>query len=221
MRLHGREEVTLELGGTIPLDAARRLLAGTTLAPETAGDTDARVHLLAFQMRGLRPRGLPAALGSDYREALWRLGVVWEGRPAWLAVACDLDRALVRTLGSWLVRYPVVAARIAFASPHGVQVDAHGLSFRASAAPEPGSEPPPAPPRRTLVRQAGALFEIPWEEEPAPWRREAHVTIESDARARAAFGLQPGEALAWGPRGLVQAGRGHRCGLARRVAPGP
>lgn len=219
MELVGREALTFELAGEIPRAAAARLLTGSGLEPELVGTDRARVHLLAFQMQELRPRGLPAWLGSDYGEALWRLGVRWEGRAAWLAVSCDLDRPHVRTLGARLVRYPVVAGEIRLeATGDGarLEVTAAGEPFVATAAAlevMPDAEAP----RPALVRQAGALWQIPWAEDPAPWRRLATVQVGADGRARSALGLLPDEPLVWEATGQLQRGRTHRCGVALRI----
>lgn len=210
MQLIGTEAHTLELEGSIPLAAAARLLPAP-LRPEAIDADRARVALLLFAMQGLRPRGLPAFLGSSYREALWRVGAMLDDQPVWLASACDIDRAHVRRLGAWLVRYPVVAARIS----EGWSVEtAHGR-FEAEAAPLDEAQPEPVPPRRALVREGDRVWEIPWREDPGPWRRAARFEVREDARARAAFGLAPGEPLEW-TGGLLLRGRVHRCGVAAR-----
>lgn len=215
MQLWGVEEATIEVEGTIPEAAARRLLGD--LPPEPAGEGRARVGLLVFRMRGLKPRGLPAP-GSDYQEALYRVGARLGSEPAWLCPACDIDRAHVRALGAWLVRYPVAAARIALdAGDDAFRLDMHaaGARLALTATPRGDASPPPRPPRRALVRSGGGLYEIPWREDPGPFRCRAAIAFADDARARAAFDLRAGEDLAWEPEGLILRGRTHRCGLAR------
>lgn len=218
MQLSGVEEATIEVEGTIPEAAARRLLGD--LPPEPAGEGRARVGLLVFRMRGLKPRGIPAP-GSDYQEALFRVGAIVAGaerEPAWLCPACDIDRAHVRALGALLVRYPVAAARIALdAGDDAFRLDLHaaGARLALTATPRGDASPPARPPRRALVRSRGGLYEIPWREDPGPFRRPAAIAFTDDARARAAFGLRAGEDLAWEPEGLILRGRTHRCGLAR------
>jgi hypothetical protein len=205
--LSGREEHTLELG--LSLDAARaRELAGP-LEPELVAGS-ARGDVLFFAMRGLGVTGVPLAR-FDYGEALFRLAVVWNGAPAWLALACDLDRKIIQVLGRWLVRYPVRPARFELAEAHfAVAAGENDLVVDAT----PGDhEPEAVPPRPLIVRAGEQLYRIPWREDPAPWRRLASCTPHSTTLARATFGGD----VTFDASGVVHRGRVHRCGIARRV----
>ncbi|HVY45622.1 MAG TPA: hypothetical protein VHB21_07065, partial [Minicystis sp.] len=121
----GTELTTLSLGGTLGAREARALV-GDDLALE--GERDAErvpVDLFAFRMRGLRARGLFAPR-FDYDELLWRVGVMLDGAPAWFAVACDIDRPVMRALGAALVRYPVRASTLAVEPSHVTGDDGRG-----------------------------------------------------------------------------------------------
>lgn len=203
--LRGTEERTLEIGGSI----GRDVLPPLPFELETDDDR-VRVEVLFFRMRGLRVRGTPAP-SFDYDEALWRVGVRFEGELAWFALACDLDSWSVRTTGAALVRYPVRRARFSIEDGRFAVEDDRGRSFRVRVT-ETCEVPELRPPRRTLVRSNGALFEIPWKEEPTDERRVASPTIEDDALVRATFGAS----VRW-DRAVVQRGRVHRCGRARRL----
>lgn len=210
LELVGTEQLTLELGGSIAADQAQAL-AGEGLAPRLVAGRGS-VGLLLFRMRGLRPRGLPLP-GVDYGEALWRLAVSHDGEPAWLALRCDLDQAAVRTLGAWLVRYPVRRATIEAdaADPARFVVSAAGGRLQATA--RPGAEEPAAEaPLPVLARSGGGLHRIPWREDPAPWRRAALCTIEDELSPQTL-----GAPVRWEGLALLHRGRVHRCGLARRI----
>lgn len=208
--------LTLELEGTLPRARAEEL-AGPGLEVERAGDR-AAVSLLLFQMKGLRPRGLPAP-PLDYGEALWRVGVIRDGAKAWLGHACDIDHPLVRLTGAWLVRYPIRVGSFGFESDGdggcSAAVDAAGARFvvRARAEDPRGEGPKANPPRRIFVRSRRALFEIPWREDPAPRRWAVTLDLADVALGAETFGAD----VTWAPSGVVHRGRVHRCGLARRV----
>lgn len=210
MELKGQETATLELRGALALADARAKVPATLELEEVDGR--AVVGLLLFQMKGLKAVGVPGP-SFDYAEALWRVGVVVAGRPAWFAVACDLDHGLVRTLGRWMIRYPTRAASVDWAAgdPVTVTVLGNGAALRVSAWSKEG-EVAAVPPRRALVGSASALYEVPWNEEPAPWRRAAAVEVIDDALTVATLGV-----VRWSRDGLLHRGRIHRCGFARRL----
>jgi hypothetical protein len=209
--LLGTEDLTVEVGASLPLSSARELWPqGLTF--ETRADR-AVASLLVFHMRGLHGRGLPAP-SFDYWEALWRLGVMWDGVPAWFGCACDLDRPLIAWAGKRFIRYPV--RRASFTSREheagaAVTVTVSGVSFQLGA--NFGEAVAPVPPRRLIVRDRGAFFEIPWEEEPAPFRKHAEITILDASLAHETLG----RGVSFDRVGLVHRGRVHRCGLARRL----
>jgi hypothetical protein len=216
----GTETLTLEIEGTLPHARAEEL-AGPGVEVQRAGDR-AVVSLLLFQMKGLRPRGLPAP-ALDYGEALWRIGAVRDGESAWFGHACDIDHPLVRLTGAWLVRYPIRVASFTFDDDGegegkggcSVIVDAESKHFKVRARPAEtrGEGPAASPPRRIFVRSRGALFEIPWREDPAPRRWSVTLDLADVALGVATFGAD----VAWAPSGVVHRGRIHRCGLARRI----
>lgn len=214
IELCGTEEVTFEIGGRIDPGRARELVPpALSLEPIDGG---ARVSVLFFRMRGLRPRGVPIP-GQDYDEALFRIGVAWNGSPAWLAVACHLDRAHVRIVGEHLVRYPVRDGRFTLEAAAGrgrFEVHERGAGRLAFEVEIARGTVPVARPRPVLVRQGGHLYEIPWREDPAPDRRPARVRSVDDALARDVLGW---EGIVWDPTGEVLRGRVHRCGLARKL----
>jgi hypothetical protein len=212
LELRGTEARTIELRGSLSPDDARRLLAATRLAPEPAGDRVA-VSLLLFDMRALALRGVPGPR-FDYGEALWRVGVLHDGRPSWLGVTCDLDHPLVRRTGALLVRYPVREARFAFddrGDPWTARVEAGARSLDVTVRVR-ADEAPIEPPRPMLVPAGERLYRIPWEEEPAPFRRHA------SAEVRGALGeVTLGASLRWDEAAMVHRGRVHRCGVAGRL----
>jgi hypothetical protein len=208
------EDRSLELGGRLAATAARALVAGTGLELDTSTE-HAEVSVLLLRMRRLRPLRLPFP-ELDYGEALWRLTVRHRGQLAWLALACDLDEALVRWTGRWLVRYPVRQAELAFEESAGRwRVGVAGASGTVTVEATPGEEEPDAePPRPLFARSSGALWRIPWDEEPAPWRRRATARLIDEGLARAAFGA----AVDWATSATLHRGRIHRCGVAARVS---
>ena len=213
MRLTGIESSTLELDGSISTADARRLAGDLPL--EGLRDHRVRARVLFFAMTGLHVRGLgrPA---FDYNEALWMVGVAYGGALAWFAIACDLDHRVIRSTGAILVRYPVRRATIEIAGAgEALRFDVRvpsGSRFSVRATPEAG-HPSAVPPRRVVVRSTGRLYEIPWNEEPAPERVTATCTV-----AECALGQETlGASVDWESRGLVHRGRRHTCGLARLV----
>jgi hypothetical protein len=225
VELTGTEEISLELGGHIDADRAA-LLAGPGLdVVERRGRV--RIGLLVLQMRGLGLGRGPLRL--SYGEALWRLSVLSAGRPAWLALACDLDRFVVRWLAARLIRYPVRAARIDLRTdaPDGIRCEVRSRAGRLRlSCKETHAQPPAEPPRPLLVRErpGGRIFSVPWGEAPAPERRAVILRADDPdldlALARATFGEAP--ALVLDRAGVLHRGRLHRCGAAvPAVPPGP
>jgi len=212
LELRGTEARTIELAGSLSADDARRLLAATGLAPEPAGDRVA-VSLLLFDMRALAPRGLPGPR-FDYGEALWRVGALRSGCPSWLGVTCDIDHPLVRRTGALLVRYPVRDARFAFddrGDPWTARVEARAGSLEVTARVS-ADEAAVEAPRPIYVPAGERLYRIPWDEEPAPFRRHALAEV------RGALGEATlGGSLRWEAAAVVHRGRVHRCGVAGRV----
>src|SRR5689334_1975497 len=128
VRLVGVEARTFEIEGIIGLDEAQRL-AGPELEVEAANG-GARLSLLLFRMKGLRP----IALGwppLDYQEALWRIAVHHRGSAGWFSHVCDLDTAFIRVSGALLVKYPVRKAALVVGEDRAsVEVGARALAFR-------------------------------------------------------------------------------------------
>lgn len=209
MELRGEERITLELTGALPEAQARRHVPAR-FALETR-EGEAVVGLLCFQMKGLKLLGVPGP-AFDYSEALWRIGVVEQGQPGWFAVACDLDHRLVRALGRQLIRYPTRAGALSWSggeeTTFGVAGEHGGLRLRARAS---GENLDPVPPRRAFVGNA-SLYEVPWREDPAPYRRAAALEVLDDALTRATLGE-----VRWEPSALLHRGRIHRCGFAHRL----
>jgi hypothetical protein len=201
--LRGKERVTLELDGTLPA-RARDLVP----APLEVGAGGVRVNLLLFAMEGLRMRGVPWPR-FDYREALWRIDVTYQGAAGWFALACDLDSAPIRVLGRRLVRYPTRAARI----DEAWSVETDSAAFACSVD-ETTSTPTPLAARRTFVVDDGTVFEVPWHEIAAPTRQAARVDVTTDTLAPLTFG----HAVEWAGEGTVHRGRLHHCGVATRLA---
>lgn len=208
--LSGTEVYTIECSGVASRAAVRSLVPDAVALPEA---DDVEVGLLCFAMRGLGAT-LPLRIGPrfDYAEALWRIGVVWQGAPAWFAVTCDLDRPLVRTMGAMMVRYPVRSAAIVVDPTHAtIRCDVGSLEVRARALAE---SPDPVAPRPLLVASGRSLFRIPWHEDPAPERHAAEVDAVDDGLEHATLGTR----VRWSSRGLVHRGRIHRCGFAARIS---
>src|SRR4051812_1780527 len=111
IELRGTEVATIEVTGSLPAEPARVLAGGTSIELDMDDDGGVRVSLLLFHMRGLAPWGL-SGVGIDYREALWRVGVLHRSRPSWLVVRCDVDHAVVRASGARLLRYPMRPATL-------------------------------------------------------------------------------------------------------------
>lgn len=212
MLLRGREEATVELGGRIDRDAARRLL-GDGIELEAGGD-GARAELLVFRMRGLHARAIPWPK-FDYAEALWRIAATWRGEPVWFGAVCDLDRSAIRAMGRALVRYPVRAASVTIDDPHEKQwtVDVAAPACLRLVVHPDATDVAAVPPRPLLVRDAGRLFRIPWEEHRGPYRRRAAVEVIDDDLSESTLGVR----VDWDTTALALRNRTHMCSLARRA----
>ena len=209
--LRGTEDLTVEVGASLPLSSARELWPqGLTF--ETRADR-AVASLLVFHMRGLHGRGLPAP-SFDYWEALWRLGVMWDGVPAWFGCACDIDHPFVGWLGRRINRCPVRKASFTHSEAEAscaVTATVEGYSLQLGAT--FGEEVAAVPPRQLIVRNQGSLYRIPWEEDPAPFRRFAEISILDASLAQETLG----RGVSFERVGVVHRGRVHHCGLARRL----
>ena len=202
--LRGTETETLELGGVLP-ETARGLVP----APLAVRDGPLRVEVLLFAMHGLALRAMPWPR-FDYREALWRIECERDGELGWYAIACDLDSAAIRVFGRRVVRYPTRTARFS----GEWSIEAAGGTFTTRSAIDDRSEPPaPVAPRRMFVRDGELVFEIPWQEIPAPERHVARIEVLADSLSEPTFG----HLVTWDSSGLVHRGRTHMCGRARRV----
>jgi hypothetical protein len=210
LALTGTEVWTVELSGSVPRSAVESAASGFELVEMADG---VEVGLLAFGMRGLRLDAMPL-MGFDYAEALWRIGIRVNDKPAWLAHTCDLDRPMVRAFGRRFIRYPARAAQIEGQwdeQDWRLQVRAtEALSARLQAS---GCTPEPTPPRPVFVRDAGRSFTVPWAEDPAPYRQSATLTEIEDDLAAATLGGP----VQWTKSALVHRGRTHHCGFARRI----
>lgn len=206
--LRGTEELSFELTGSLATEALRAELPPELELLRVEGR--ARVALTVLRMRGLRVRGVPGP-GLDYSEALWRLAVEHRGRTAWLAVACDLDSALVRLTGRRLIRYPVREASLSLAQD--------GFSLRAAESvlaielTDPVAKELESPGARPLlVASGGRLWSVPWAEVPAPDSACRALEVRADALSQRTLGR-----VEWDPVALCLRGRGHRCGRAQRL----
>lgn len=211
LTLTGTEDVALEIPGTLPREKAAAL-TGDLAVEDVRGATP--VSLVVFWMKGLAPDDAPGA-GASYAEALWRVGVVLDGAPAWLAVACDVEAAFVRKTAAWLVRYPVRPATFTFEGSTqraSLSIEAKGKRLAIMAIPD-SHAPPPDDTRRLLVRSSASLFEIPWRTEPAPLRRVARVAFASEELAEATFGPH----VRWASEGRLHQGRVQHSGIAIRL----
>lgn len=211
IQLSGTESLTLEIGASLPVGSARELISEGLELEQKQGRVPA--SLLLFRMSGLHGRGLPVP-HFDYWEALWRVGIVWDGAPAWVGLKCDLDHAFIVWAGARFIRYPV--RRAAFVCVEGqascaVTVTVSGVSFQVGAT--FGDTVGAVAPRRLLVRHRGGLYEVPWEEEPAPYRAHAEIAVLENVLAQETFG----RGASFERVGTVHRGRTHRCGLARRL----
>jgi hypothetical protein len=218
MQLSGTEAISIELSAVLeagPTDAlAPRVAAPLTLERDAAGR--GCLSVLVLEMHGL---GVGWALPTfDYREVLYRLGVIVDGVPAWLALRCDLDRVMVRRMAAATIRYPVQRATIAIE-----QVDGGTVSFRAETDVDSlaaklrlhasGELPATIPPRRTFVVDRGRVLEVPWDERAAPARDHAAVTDVDNSACRSVYGAP----VTFDGTALVHRGRKHFCGRARPV----
>lgn len=214
--LSGTEAITIELHGTLSTADARPFLAAARLepTPPTPGkEGRIEANLLLFEMRGLGMTGLPGPR-FNYREALWRIGVLHQGAPAWLSVCCDLDHALVRAAGAMVIRYPVRKATLSLSDAGAawtarIQASTGTLDTSVHISDDVA---PVHPARPMLVHDAGHVYRIPWNEDAAPFRRHATAEIQGDLAAKTL-----GASLRWEPGAMVHRGRVHHCGIARRL----
>jgi len=214
--LSGTEDIAIETRGSIPEEIARAIV-GPGLVPE-ASHGFATVELLVTSIKDLKPIDQPipgiSIPGMDYKEALWRVGVIFEGQPAWFVKACDIDGTLVRISAKLMIRYPIREARITLGFDSWratARIDIGGMSLAIDAIAMP-DRPEALPPRRALVRDAGAVYEIPWQERAAPTRANAKINLQ-DGLAEATLGC----AVAWSGEAVIHRQRTHRCGLATAV----
>ncbi|MFO0640820.1 MAG: hypothetical protein U0183_16485 [Polyangiaceae bacterium] len=210
--------MSVELGARLDLAAtdamARRVPPPLVIERDAGGRGSA--SLLVLEMSGLGLGRLPPRF--DYREVLYRVGVEVDREKAWLAVRCDIDRPLVRSFARAVIRYPVCPATITIddRGDRTLTLRAHTARDHLSVtlAVEEGQDAPePSPPRRTFVVDGPTLFEIPWDERPAPRRQTSDVVAIEGPSTGAVFG----GAVTFDPRAVVHHGRVHRCGAARRV----
>lgn len=213
----GTETTSLEL--TAVLDAAAAETIERTLPDPLLLERDAErrgvASVLALEMHGLGLRGVP--IGLDYREVLHRVAARFRGEPAWVALRCDLDRALVRAMAAKIIRYPVAAARIAIEDGEDgvVRLRSDGGDGVIAATFAPAEAVEPTPPRRTFVVHRERLFEIPWDERPAPVRRRASVTDSDASGCATVFGAS----LTFDGVATLHRGRTHFCGPGRAPSP--
>jgi hypothetical protein len=198
MELRGTEALTLEVGASLPPDAARALV------PQRFELEGGRANVLFFHMTGL------SIARFDYFEALWRVSIVHEGALAWLATRCDIDHPIVRALGARFVRYPTREAKIV-GSEGKWSVDANGTKLELGVRDDDKAKMPEL--RRCFVASGDRVYEIPWNEEPPAKARSVKVTALDDALVRATFG----EGAKLDDVGVVHRGRVHICGFAKRV----
>jgi hypothetical protein len=212
VELVGTEALSLEVQGTVPMSIARPLLGALT--PELVGDR-LLVSLLIFRMTGMRARGIPFPR-FDYGEALWRIGIIHDGIPAWFALRCDLDDPIVSRLGRTAIRYPVRAARFQFVDAENectFSIHAEEGQLSLLVLPRVARSVPSATPRRVLARGGRHFYEIPWWEDAAPQSDPAKLTWRDHSLVRATLGCD----VAWSDEGVLLRGRTHHCGLARRA----
>ncbi len=213
MKLRGTEALTLEVGASLPPVVRERVPARFDLPLEGGAP---RGSLLFFRMTGLVWTAFP--IPFDYSEALWRVSVAFDGEPAWLALACDLDHPIVRALGARIVKYPTRVAKLipsesrwmvalGGAKPEGV---AGSLELRVSDV--DAADVPKL--RRTFVTSGKHVYEIPWDEEPPLKARSVSVKVTEGALVGATFG----EGAKLDDVGVVHRGRIHLCGRAHRVS---
>jgi hypothetical protein len=207
--LEGVERFTVELAGRADPAIVAALPPGVE-AERESDDGAVPVNVLFFRMEGLRPQALPGPR-FDYCEALFRVGVRHRGAPAWLAVACDIDNALVRATGERLIRYPVRSARLAIDATR-VTVEAPEGTLSAVVE-ETAEQATAAPPRIALTRHRETLYRIPWEEVDPTHRYVAQVRIVDDTLSENSFGVP----VRYAERAVSMQGRIHRCGLATPV----
>src|SRR5262245_65642959 len=100
--LTGTEATSLELVGSVDEEATAVHLSD--LVPLCV-DGRVEVSLLLFHMTGLRFSGAPGP-SFDYREALWRIGVVFGGEASWLVVRGVSGHIAVRASAARLARSP-------------------------------------------------------------------------------------------------------------------
>lgn len=207
--LAGTEELSFELtGSATPIAVSAHVPSGIEVW-QVGGA--ARVALTVFRMRGLRLRGQPGP-GFDYSEALWRVAVRHEDQLAWLAVACDLDSALVRGMGRALIRYPVRVGAFALAAD-GFSVRAVGAVLAVGLGGEVAHDVESPGARPLLVVSGGRLWRVPWAEVAGPEARVREASVNADTLSALTLG-----GVSWDRAALCVRGRGHRCGRARPVA---
>lgn len=212
LTLSGTEELSIEVHGVVPKERGKALAGGL---PVELVRGQVPVSVLLLQMKNLKPDGAPVP-GMNYGEALWRVGVMIDGEPAWLGLVCDIDNAVVRKSGGWLVRYPTRTAKFHFEGSQArgaVDLTANGKRCAVFATPTLAEPPEPEPPRRLVVRNANALWEVPWSEDPAPFRRVARIAFAAEELAEETFGPQ----VRFLPEGLLHRGRVHHCGVAKKL----
>lgn len=212
LTLTGTEELSIEVSGNLPKDRAMALVGDMPLELVKG---HVPVSLLLVQMKGLRAEGL-ATPGFNYGQALWRIGIKLDNVPAWLGLLCDIDSTLVRKSAGWLIRYPLRTATFHFEGSQArgaVDITANGKRCAVFATPTLAEAPPPEAPRRLVVKSSNALWEVPWAEEPAPFRRVARIAFAAEELAEETFGA----AVRFLPEGLLHRGRIHRCGPAKKL----
>ena len=203
--MEGLEALSLELFATLSAyDAAART---SPLDPVVDSNGRASASLIIFQMRGLRLWGLP---GVDYFEALWRVKVKFQNAPAWLAVACDIDKPLPRAAAGRLVRYPTRAAEIACVESGESLSASVGAGFEAQLTQTGSLASAPALP--LVVAIGRQIFTVPFGSKTGRGLVKCDVALTRDALWKKTFGPSARISSA-----LLQWDRPHECGLAKPV----
>lgn len=213
MKLHGTEEITLELEGWIPTDRAREIIGNELEVITKESKTPIRLQVSRLINRGSEK--LPFA-SLNYSQGVWRIGVKHGGISSWFIPLCDTDSSLGRLVNAKVFKLEVRKADFLFMEKRKSLVTHHrpitGGEMMCHV--ELGPEQPPCNDLKpTYIRSKGSLYQIPQSEEPAAFRRSSRVDVVKDDISVQVFGVP----VDWSSICLVERGRVDYSESAERV----
>lgn len=186
--LNAREEISLDLKGTIAVDSARELLPAG-LDPLVVNE----ITPVCLQLAHVERINWDMApfIKMHFDKALWHIGVTFGDKKGWYLAVCELNQPFIRHMSNAFFRYPVRDANFTFMEKRKSLVTHHqpdtGGEMRCHI--ELGTdELPPEPIRPFYIKRKGGIHEIEVKEETPAFCRLSKADIIKDEISREIFG---------------------------------